>query len=183
KNWYDDIKVVLATGEQFEQTLPLGQNGPGKILAGDVDGNGRVDIVKVSEIEGGVSTVYTYRSVNDEFGNARFSETPIVTPTSACAIGGRFAILTDLDSDGKNDLASWDNRVGQICVWKGLETGGFGDVVLSSTTSLGFFQPSGHFSDINGDQKKDFISVHKETGDIFIYISHGDGTFEEAPKF
>ncbi|MCP4690908.1 MAG: hypothetical protein GY859_22845, partial [Desulfobacterales bacterium] len=153
----DVVKVAFANGENSTNILPLGKSDPEKVLLGDISGEGRDDLVKISGRSNGYYTIFTYLSKDNGDGTFQFEETPVATTTSECGIGDRFALLTELTGDSQQDLISWDNRLGKICTWVGREDGSFGPVNVATSVDLGLFNPSGDLVERNGDGIVDFV--------------------------
>ncbi|MCP4692134.1 MAG: hypothetical protein GY859_29075, partial [Desulfobacterales bacterium] len=180
----DVVKVAFANGGSASNVLPFGKTDPDKILIGDISGEGRADLVTISGLTNGYYTIYTYLSKDNGDGTFQFEETPVATTTSECGIGDRFAILSELTGDSRQDLISWDNRLGKICTWVGREDGSFGPVNVTTSVDLGLFNPSGDLVEINGDGIVDFVSNDIEhTGEFYIFLGKGDGGFVKMPTF
>ena len=88
-------------------------------------------------------------------------------------------IATDLDGDGKVDLAVAVGGTNMIAVLIGNGNGTF-KTVVNYSTGAGTNPTDVAFADVDGDGKKDLIVPCYNTSNIVILKGNGDGTFQAA---
>lgn len=150
---------------------------PAKALTGDIDGDGKADIVSIGK-HGYANHGYVniqYASTNSGFGNVYSSERKVVNYNDDIW-------LQDINGDGREDLVC---RVGE-----GQWDTGYIYVALSTGNGFNFWSySSGHkvvslydeiyFGDVNGDNKQDIICRgvvnQSDYGYIYVALSTGNG--------
>lgn len=159
---------------------------PAGVAAGDVDGDGDLDLAVASEgrdEEGGAVRVYLQRRPG-EFGHAVdpcAGREPdwVLSPT-----GNPYALaLADLDGDGKLDLVSADRDADHLTVcWGTFEREGFG----SSATPLGGEKTTNGpeavlAADLDADGLVDLVTANLAGDDLAVFFQKGPRVFEAAP--
>lgn len=165
--WVDQISILLSNGDgtfktAIVSTLAVSSDDP--ILAGDLNGDGKDDILQVHP-SGTPATVDVYLSK----GDGTFA-TAVNAPLSAFSLSG--GVLTDVNGDGKLDLLMVDSESHAVVSYAlGNGDGTFqAPLVLAS---LGGTAPYNiFFADFNGDGKMDFAG-QTEGGQITVYLSSG----------
>jgi hypothetical protein len=136
----------------------------GSITAGDVDGDGRADVV-VSQYQGPVGV---FRSV----GDGTFA---LVAP-ALIGYYPRPAILVDLDGDGRPDLAYLDIfplGASYIEIFHNDGGGRFGAVPHIPVSP---YSRALTVADVDGDGKLDLVLLHsEELGEHYVAVYAGDG--------
>lgn len=152
--------VFLGNGVgHFQEQTPFGTGDfGGPIAVGDVNGDGILDVVFGSEVEGS-GTVYLYLG-NGDGTFALKSQQDLNTTAGYAGIG-------DFNGDGKLDLAVPEN--GQVDIFLGNGDGTFQPYVPYSCYPCG---GSVAAADFNGDGKLDLAM-----GNASIFLGNGDGTF------
>jgi hypothetical protein len=167
-----NISVLLgqATAGTFgaAATYASGTGNPIGISAGDVNGDGRPDVV-VANNGGGVSVLLNSGSAPGTFP----------TRVSYAANGSRMVALRDVNGDGLLDIA----------------TAGFNDgtlgVLLNSSTTPGTFLPVAYYAgngssatgvavgDVNGDGRADVVTCDRVSASIGVFLNSSStpGTF------
>ena len=142
---------------RFKDYVPGESGGLGEAF-GDVDGDGRLDLV-------GAGT-----TVMRNMGNGVFQASS-VGPT------GTHAYFLDLDSDGDTDLvtaeAVWENV--HEGTWTAVTVGAFPDAVRSATYPLSVAE----FGDVNNDGYLDLLSGAQRSA--LVYINDGTGELVFGP--
>jgi len=157
-----------------------GASYPEWIATGDVNGDGKADIV---------ATIYNYQNtgcpINEVAvftgkGTGKFNK-PVFYSTGSTA-QSYDVFLEDVNGDGKPDIviSNWDGTI-SILLNKG--NGTFGTAkVISSVAALSPHLNSLAFADFNGDGKLDIAAASYYPGnysnDVYILLGNGDGTFQ-----
>jgi hypothetical protein len=150
----------------------------GTLAAGDVDGNGTVDLVAVT-VDTGASTVTVSILSGDGHGNF---QSPSVQQTFGAIFPGP-AYLADLDGDGKLDLVlairQPDNDQISNLVWLKNTGGGFAaPTTLATIGNINF-----SIADFTGDGKLDILytlpSTSNTSESLHILMNKGSGTFSD----
>jgi hypothetical protein len=140
----------------------------GAVAAGDVDGNGTVDLVAVTA-DPGASTVTVSILSGDGHGNF---QPPVVQQTFSATYPAS-AQLADLDGDGKPDLIL---GVTGRTVWLKNTGGGFAaPVTLASAPET---YPNFSVADFNGDGKLDILCLESDS-QFHMLLNAGNGQFSD----
>jgi hypothetical protein len=130
---------------------------------GDVNGDGKLDIVATNDPSGIVS-LFLGR------GDGTFA--PAVTTQVATAALG--VTVRDINGDGRAD-AVVAHFGGTISVLLGQANGTFSAPTSFSTGAPGSFTTA--LGDLNGDGKLDVVTGNFSNGNISVLLGNGDGTF------
>ena len=154
-------------------TLPTGTN-PDSVDVGDVNDDGRVDIVVAN---------YTSNDVSVFLGNGDGTyQTPV---TFSVSPNPSSVIVADFNNDCRLDIATSSFSSNNICVLLNTGTNG------ANTVSFGpqILSPAGNGIkalaqlDFNGDKNIDLIAVNSKSNSISLLLGKGDGTFQIEQTF
>ena len=158
------VNPVAANGAQPYSSYTV-DTGPEWVVAGDLNGDGKPDLVTANNGSNNVGTV----SVLMNNGDGTFRKAvnyPIAGgpyPTSA--------VIGDFNNDGKPDVAVAGNN--GIAVLAGNGDGTLAAAqVMESSTSYTYLAAA----DFNGDGNLDLVVLG--SGAILIFFGNGDGTFQ-----
>ncbi|MBL8696506.1 MAG: VCBS repeat-containing protein [Planctomycetes bacterium] len=143
-------------------------NDPQFVSAGDVDGNGRTDLVVVSII----NDLQVFRS---DGGSSFLSATAIATGTSPSRVA-----LCDLDQDGFEDALVAAASSSSVNRFFG---NGDGSLTIASTVSGGGLCRDIVAADFNGDHKIDFATANGSTNTSTVALGVGGGAFGSIATF
>ena len=146
------------------------------IATGDVNGDGKADIVATVNYNCGSSEV----AVLTGKGTGKFNK-PVYYPTGSTA-NPVDVFLEDVNGDGKPDIVI-SNSDGTISILLNKGKGTFGTAIV--VTSLAALSPHLNaltFADFNGDGKLDIAAASYYPGsysnDVYVLLGNGDGTFQ-----
>ena len=144
-------------------------NGPNVVAIGDLDGDGKPDLVIANS---GDNTISVYRNIASSGGiNSGSFASPVTFATGntpySVAIG-------DLDGDGKPDLAVTNFYGNTVSVL--LNTSTIGSITSSSfATNVDFTTGNGPSSvaigDLDGDGKPDLVTTNLLAGNLSIFLN------------
>jgi Bacterial Ig-like domain (group 3)/FG-GAP-like repeat len=158
------LSLPLAGQVNFLTALhfPLG-GGPRTVVAVDVNGDGKPDLVSCNTLDNTVS-------VSLGNGDGTF-QAPV--PYSV-GTQPNYVAVGDFNGDGKPDLAVATPNAKQVAVLLGNGDGTFRAVVNYPTSDYTVFLAIGDF---NGDGKLD-IAAADSSGGVDVLLGNGDGTFQ-----
>ena len=191
------LGVLLGNGNgtfQPRVTYPVGGNSPTSVAVADLNGDGKLDLAVVSQLNCCLDG--SNGSVNVLLGNGDGSFAAGVSYSSGDPFATALAI-GDLNGDGKLDLVVANGN----CSSNGFET-----ICLTGSVGVllgnddGTFQPAVRYSsidayafsviegDFNGDGKPDLAMGNNNcdgssgcgSGSIAVLLGKGDGTFQSA---
>ena len=162
--------------------VPVATSGGGVtefIAAGDVNGDGKTDIVATI----GNNTQYNQVAVVMGLGTGKFK--PAVYYSTGSTAQAYDVFLKDLNGDGKLDIIA-ANQDGTISVLLNNGKGTFGTAkLITSIAALNPHLNSLTFGDFNGDGKLDIavapnsrFSGYNVSNTVYVLLGNGDGTFQ-----
>jgi YD repeat-containing protein len=169
-----DISVLLANGNGTflpEQRYAAGDgafNGPRSVASGDLNGDGRIDLVAANPGSDTVSIL---------FGNGDGS----LQSQQRLAVGGNpvFVAVADVNGDNKLDIITANRNSGDVSVLLGNGDGSFQPQLRFTVGDGAFAGPvTVSIADVNGDGHLDLISRINTSNDLSILMGNGDGTFQ-----
>jgi hypothetical protein len=147
--------------------------GPNGLVAVDVNGDGKIDIVAMTPYNG----VFVFLGNGDGTFQAPIANTTVCTD----AIGNCQSLAVgDVNGDGKPDIAvqSSDTVGGGMTILFGNGNGTFGTPAYYPVAISGVYA-SGSIAigDVNGDKKPDVV-VGSSSVTAIVYLNQGNGTFK-----
>jgi hypothetical protein len=139
--------------------------GPSSVVAGDLDGDGKIDLAVANK---GNATVSVF--LNTSTANAISLATKIDIVTG---INPSFLAIGDLDGDGKPDLATTNSNSNTVSVFRNVSKLG----ALAFNTKVDFAtgsSPQGiAISDLDGDNRTDLAIANNTNSSLSILINSG----------
>lgn len=150
-------------------------NYPVAMGLGDINGDGKADIVAVEKEASGL---YVYcKGISNGAGGFAWSGTNLTGMYQPYAFG-----LGDINGDGKADIVVAEKEASGLFTYaRGISNGT--TFAWAGTGLTGMYQPSGGFGlgDVNGDGKADIVAAEKQaSNNLYTYvdgISNGAGGF------
>jgi subtilisin family serine protease len=161
-----EIAVRLGNGDGTFGTptiLSTGSTSTRFLDFGDVNGDGKLDIVATNDPSGIVSLFLGH-------GDGTFAPA-VTTQVAPSALG---VTVRDINGDGRAD-AVVAHFGGTISVLLGQANGTFSAPTSFSTGAPGSFTTA--LGDLNGDGKLDVVTGNFSNGNISVLLGNGDGTF------
>ncbi len=159
-----------ALGFQPQQTFAVGGvDAPIAVAVGDVNGDGKPDILAANDGTGQVSFLLGN-------GNGTFQALRIIPAGStidAMAVG-------DLTGDGKLDLVVANQYSASVTVVLG---NGNGTFQAQHTFATGAYPDSVSVADVNGDGIPDLIVANSKSNSVSVLLGNGNGTFQSQTTF
>lgn len=149
---------------------------PGYLAAGDVDGDGDVDLAAAISVnpEGTDGELAIIEQVSR--GSLQAAETSLTTGIRPVSVA-----IADLDSDGDSDLVSADNSGNTLSVFFQASAGVFAPSVNGPIELQASSDPRGvTAADLNQDGKVDLAAAGLD-GRLRLYLQTEPGSFEVGP--
>ncbi len=159
------ISVFLGNGDgTFQNAVTYSSGGvlPTSVVVGDVNGDGKPDILVTNESYG----------INMLLGNGDGTFQPAVAVAGVAA--PQELLIADINGDGKADLVVLAASIGVLL---GDGDGSFQPIVEYGEC-IGCLASSLTMADVNGDGKLDLLVTYWNEGGIGIRLGNGDGTFQ-----
>jgi FG-GAP-like repeat len=159
-----------ATTPSFTRLFPDYEtgNGPNEVAIGDVNRDGKPDLVTVNSFSGTVSVLINTTPFG---GPPAFLR---LTPDAEAASGPTSIAMGDIDRDGMLDLAVANHLSSDVSVLLG---NGDGTFAPHTEFPIGAESYSVAIGDLNRDGKLDLATASYATSSVSVLIGNGDGTF------
>lgn len=139
-------------------------NSPSSVIATDINGDGKLDLVSANSSIPGTLTVLT----NNGSGSFGFYATLPVGRSPQCVVAA------DINGDGKPDLISANLFDNSLTVLTNDGSGGF---IFDATLPVGNNPECVVSADINGDNNVDLISASYYPNTLTVLTNNGSGSF------
>ena len=165
----------LTLSETYQ--APNGGNtnpGPNSIVAIDVNGDGKLDLVAMTPYNG----VFVFLGNGDGTFQTPTANTTVCTDSIGVC---QSIAVADLNGDGKPDVAvqSGGTTGGGISILLGNGNGTFGTGTYYPVAISGVFADGGiAIGDVNGDKKPDVVVGSSGGATVIVYLNQGGGTFK-----
>ena len=157
--------LFAASGPSFARVRSYATgSGPSSVAIGDLNGDGKPDLV-TANVESGTVSVLQNRG-DDGFGPKRSYR--VVTETRS---GPRSVAIGDLNADGKADLVTANDEVGTMSVLLNDGEGRF-QTKRDYRTAASFVA----IGDLSGDGKADLVAA-ADSKVVSVLLNRGDGSF------
>ncbi len=159
------------TTVSFSQNRFFPGNLPTNVVAGDFNGDGRLDLAVAN----------SYGKVSILLGNGEGTFQPAVTYAVAVSLGFTFVAAGDFNGDGNLDLAvtGLGTTNGTVTILLGNGDGTF-TPASGSPLTVGIAPNSVAVGDFNGDGKLDLAVPNAGDNTVSILLGNGNGSFTAA---
>src|SRR5438552_9510290 len=140
--------------------------GPYSVAAGDVNGDGTLDLVVANSLANSISVL---------LGNGDGTFQAARTFDAGLGSGPIWVVIADVNGDRKPDILLANQSRNSVGVLLGNGDGTFQPVMNFDTG--GNFAESIAVGDFNGDGKLDVAVAHFMTNNVTVLLGNGDGTF------
>jgi len=171
--------LFLGDGSGNFLEILLEDNGsvsnPEAYLAGDVDGDGLLDLVTASQNDNKLAWFKQKPELVSDLENPFEDQQVINKPASRV----NDLVAADLDGDGKDDLLTTEGSSGRVAWYKNNLPEAFGEheVLLDLNEGLAGLDAG----DIDGDGTMDIVVSNVQDSSVVLYYNQGGGTsFSEA---
>lgn len=164
----DTLSVLLGAGDgTFAQATSWSAGpGPGAVVVGDFNGDGKQDMASGDRDAGCVSILLGA-------GDGSFP----VTASQAAGVSPTMLVVGDFDADGHEDLGTVDDTASNVVILLGHGDGTFN---IGGASVLGTLPHSPILADLDLDGIQDIAIANPLADSVSILRGHGDGTFAPA---
>ncbi|HLX69361.1 MAG TPA: FG-GAP-like repeat-containing protein, partial [Verrucomicrobiae bacterium] len=165
--------------------LNLAGKEPFGLLVGDLDGDGKPDVVVFNAQD---ATVWVYRNIssNGMLTAASFAAPVILTSAPPINIAGGVPTLADVDGDGRLDIVVPNFDAGTVSVFQNLSTPGSltsGSFAPRMDYAVGTQPLSVVVSDLDGDGRPDIIAANFGSSTVSVLKNLSTGGLLKSNSF
>ncbi|WP_040892250.1 beta strand repeat-containing protein [Zavarzinella formosa] len=160
---------ALGGGSFSAASSVVGGTRPYSVVIGDVNGDGKPDLVTANSGGNNVSVLLGN-------GDGTFSAAanfPVGTRPNSVSIG-------DVNGDGKPDLVTTNSSSSTVSILLGTGTGSF---AAATNFTVGTGPLSVVIGDVNGDGKPDLVIANSGSDNVSVLLGTGTGSFAAATNF
>jgi gliding motility-associated-like protein len=167
----------------YAAKIDYAANSPYSVSIGDVDGDGKLDLVAANNSS---STISVFRNTSTGPGNIGYAP-KVDFPTGSASALPRSVAIGDLDGDGKADLAVTNWGTFSVSVFRSTSTG-VGNISYASkvdfSTGTNSYPISVAMGDLDGDGKADLVVANNGNSSVSVLrnTSTGSGNIAYAAK-
>ena len=151
-------------------------NGPLRVVIGDLDGDGKPDLVEMNYYDGTVA-VYRSLSTNGMLAASSFAAPVVLSiPGAANSLFG--LALADLDGDGRLDVVVADWNLNKISIFQNIGSPGSltsGSFAARVDVSVSGSPAAVAVADLDGDGKPEIITANQSGNTVSILQNIGTG--------
>src|SRR5438552_273323 len=167
------VVVMSLVSWGFPRPAPASEyavgSGPYSVAAGDLNGDGRLDLVVANSLANSVSVL---------LGNGDGTFQPARNFDAGLGSGPIWVLIVDVNGDGKPDILLANQSRNAVGVLLGNGDGTFQAPMNFDTA--GNLPESIAVGDFNGDGKLDVAVAHFYSNNVTVLLGNGDGTFQPA---
>jgi len=164
-----EVKEPIFSGIAFSTG-----KGPRSVLAVDLNGDGKVDIVTANADSSDLSVLLGN-------GGGTFQPEKRFAAGDGISRGPTSLAFGDLNGDGEIDLVSSNTFVTNTA--SVLLGNGDGTFQSQQRIGVGKSPSAAAVADLNGDGKLDIITANTTSGDVSVLLGNGDGSFQVEQRF
>ncbi|MGE7419076.1 FG-GAP-like repeat-containing protein, partial [Methylobacterium tarhaniae] len=164
--------IEHATPDGFQTSSSTGTDLSRSAEAADVDGDGKLDLI---------TTGYNGGTVSVRLGNG--DGTFKGETKHATGVGPTAVAAADLNGDGKVDLVTANDTAGHNDTVSVLLGNGDGTFRSKLDFAVGENPYAVMTADVNGDGKRDLLTVNQDDDTVSVLLGNGDGTFQAKAAF
>ncbi|CAF1023077.1 unnamed protein product [Adineta steineri] len=146
---------------------------PYSIATGDVNNDGKLDIVVANSGDDNINILYNFN--NGNFQNK-------ITYSTGFASHPQFVIINDFNNDNQLDIAVANTWKDNLNVFLGFNNGTFDEASVYST-DVGSFPSSMAAADFNKDSRMDIIVTNQDNDNIGIFLNFNYTTFSKQTLY